>query len=348
MAPNRRSRFSLFSLLLLLAPALALGVLMRSVLDLSRSAHEKDDEHLKVTTDLVASSLEKYLSREAGSAVALTRAPGIADEVMRLGTRKYDKDEVRKLDESWRAGEATIDDRVLEGKLSDFLKSFTGSPESPYRELLVADDQGRLIAASNRTEDYDQADDSWWPALQTSEDRAKFEKQCASSIFDCISVADVDFDPSADVTAFAVVVPILSEGRVKGVMKAVVDTTTLEALMKLVYSNVALKGRLLGRDGQDVLDPSFMPTEKVQQAAMGLRAGQEWDSGDDHLRRSESRFQSQPWTIYITNHADGVTPSAERGTMLLLFAVVMVLVTGIGAALAFPGRLPRWLSASHS
>lgn len=136
-------------------------------------------------------------------------------------------------------------------------------------------------------------------------------------------------------TAFALVVPILNEGRVKGVMKAVVDTTTLEALMRLVYSNVALKGRLLGRDGHDILDPTFMPTDKVQQAVMALTRGQEWDSGDDHLRRSESRFQSHPWTIYITNHADGVTPSAGRGAMLLGFAVVMVLVTGIGAALAF-------------
>jgi len=343
---NGRFRLSPISLLLILFPTIAFGALMTAVVDLSRSAHEKDDVHLKVTTDLVAGSLESYFSREAAGAAALARVPKVIEEVRTLGAKPYNQEHVRELDKKWRAGEE-VDNPILENELSRFLQSFIGSDDSPYRELLIADARGRLIAASNRTEDYDQLDDSWWPA-QSRDGQTKFDMQCGSSPLQCTSLADVAFDPSADATAFALIVPIVSDNHVHGVLKAVVDTSTLNTMMSLVYSNVVLKGRLLGNDGRDVLEPSFTPTPEIHKAIEGLAPGQEWDSGDEHLRRTESRFQAQPWTIYIQKHAFGVTPSSSRGAMLLIFTTVMVLITAIGISLALNPRFPRNASETVS
>ena len=336
---NGRLHLSPLSLLLILFPAIAFGALMKAVIDLSRSAHDRDSEHLKVTTDLMTSTLETYLEKEAAAAAALTRVPRVVEDVRKLGARPYNKEQVRKLDDAWRADEE-VDDLILESDLSKFLQSFTGSPDSPYRELLIADAQGRLIAASNRTEDYDQVDDSWWPA-QSRAGQDKFDMQCGISPLQCTSLADVAFDPSADATAFALVVPIVGNNRVHGVLKAVVDTSTLKTLMDLVYSTGVLKGRLLGNDGHDVLEPSFSTPAEIRGAITGLAAGQEWDSGDEHLRRTESRFQTRPWTIYVQKHAYGVSPSSSRGALLLVFATLMVLITAFGMALAIGRGFPR-------
>ena len=339
-----RFRVSLFSILLTIGPILAFWALLNAIVDLSHAAHIKDDEHLKVTTDLVVESLETYFSREAARVTALTQVPTVLEEVKRLGKEPYSEPGVTELDQAWRANE-TVGQQILNNKLSQFLRAFTVAQPPPYRELLIADNQGRLIAASNRTEDYNQKDDDWWPP-ESRDSAEKFNQACGSLQNPCIRLHNVGFDPSAGVTAFSLIVPIVDNGQVHGVLKAVIDMDTLRDMMDLVYSNVPLDARLLGKDGIDVFDTNFSIPADVREALGKLPAGQEWNVGDLHLRLTRSYFQLQPWTIYIKKHTYDTTDSSMGG--LIAFAVAMAVISAIGISLVISSRVGGKPSGSLS
>lgn len=340
----RRFQLSIWSLLLILGPAIAVVALMRSVVALSVSAHTKDEDYLNLTTDVVASSLEKYLAREVATAAAVGQLQWLINEVDRLGSPAFRLDDVMRKDARWRAGSTADTEPVLKNELSQFLKAFI---DSPYKELLIADARGRLVAASNLTEDYYQADEpQWWPVKQDTTQEG-FDEKCGSSPANCRSIVDVAFDPSAKATAFAIVVPIVDQNhRVRGVMKAVVDTTALQKLIELAYRATPLEGHLLTVDGHDVLDPSFDPPMTLKEELQRLQKGEVWSSGDQHLRRTESSFQKHPWIIYSREHADGFAPSARRTLLLEAFAALMVIISGMGAAIAFTDNRERASSKS--
>jgi hypothetical protein len=101
---------------------------------------------------------------------------------------------------------------VLSTPASQFLADLVRH-DSIYREVLVTDRHGRLVAASNVTSDYFQADEDWWiQAFDNGRGR--------------VSVTDVRRDDSAGVYAFEIAVPVpsLSGAELVGIMKIVADS----------------------------------------------------------------------------------------------------------------------------
>ena len=103
-----------------------------------------------------------------------------------------------------------------------------------YREILVTDRHGRLVAASGVTTDYNQADEGWF--TQALDDRRRGR----------ITVSDVRRDESADVYAFDISVPV-----------AAPDSDELAGIMKIVASSQemlqGIGGLQLGSTGQVML-----------------------------------------------------------------------------------------------
>ncbi len=101
---------------------------------------------------------------------------------------------------------------LLENTAARFLHEVVAE-DAAYRELLVADKHGRLVAASGITSDYYQADEDWWRHVVATGHA---------------SVIDTEWDESARAFGLVVAVPIMfpsGEG-VAGVLKALVDTRT--------------------------------------------------------------------------------------------------------------------------
>ncbi len=124
-----------------------------------------------------------------------------------------------------------------------------------YREILVADRFGRLVAASGVTSDYFQGDEQWW--LDASGQGR-------------VTVSDVAWDESAQVFAVEVATPIESpSGAIVGVLKAVMDTRELFVAVTGVYGGgtgtLALV-RTIGTAGEE---GSLLPTKSWRR---------EWDS----------------------------------------------------------------------
>lgn len=118
-----------------------------------------------------------------------------------------------------------------------------------YRELLLADAQGRLIAASNRTEDFLQKDDPWWPAHLTG-----FTDACRRKPLTCVRLTDVNWDQSAATVGYDVVLPAISQDKqVVGVLKVVVDPHELDALLRFAATNSGLDIALVDVEGMRLL-----------------------------------------------------------------------------------------------
>jgi len=80
-------------------------------------------------------------------------------------------------------------------------------------EILVTDRAGRLVAATQKTSDYFQADEDWWQGAW-----------CKGQ--GCIYTPPVNFDRSAGIWSIDVCIPIRDGKEVVGVAKVVLDIST--------------------------------------------------------------------------------------------------------------------------
>ncbi len=104
---------------------------------------------------------------------------------------------------------------VLQNAVSQELRGFQ-TFDPLYVELLVADARGRLVAASDRTSDYDQSDEEWWQRA------IGFQRGEAL-------VSGLEFDESAGVFSLDISIPVFAGNadRPVGVLKAVVNASPL-------------------------------------------------------------------------------------------------------------------------
>ena len=126
--------------------------------------------------------------------------------------------EILRLDAEWQSTKG----------LNDFIKSFLASPcaerliafqdnHDGFSEIFIADARGLVVAETNKTSDYYQADEDWWVRAY-DEGRGKTFH------------GDIEYDESAMAEAIAVYVPVMdaSTNRAIGVIKAVVDLTSIK------------------------------------------------------------------------------------------------------------------------
>jgi hypothetical protein len=156
---------------------------------------------------------------------------------------------------------------------------------SVYREVLVTDRQGRLVAASNATTDFDQADEPWW-ANAFDEGRGR------------ISVTDVRRDESAHVYAFEIALPVLrpDDNGVTGVMKIVADSREMLTGIAGLELGATSEAMLVRADGSIVF--SRRPYSEGDRffAAGPLQA---------HLNERASRKEALETLTYEAQTSDG-------------------------------------------
>ncbi|NQU09531.1 SpoIIE family protein phosphatase, partial [bacterium] len=151
---------------------------------------------------------------------------------------------MRRLDEHWLT--ATVADpevaATVEVPLAEALRSFQRLNPS-YREILVTDKRGQLVAATNKTSDYWQGDEEWWQRThRVRAGRAYLE--------------GIHYDESAQVYSLDLCIPIIARDRpqdpIVGVLKAVVDPTPAFAALKPILREFEVRRHLVLDDGQVV------------------------------------------------------------------------------------------------
>ncbi len=137
------------------------------------------------------------------------------------GTSESIQAEIDRLDQQWRAADAANNDddplvyARLNGPLADRLRDFrTVLPDNV--EVFITDKYGALVAATNRTSDYNQADEEWWQVSYASGKGATY-------------IGQLEYDESSKTYASNIAVPMYAaDGRtVVGVLRTTLRLKTL-------------------------------------------------------------------------------------------------------------------------
>jgi hypothetical protein len=195
------------------------------------------------TAQQVAATVDSYVFRRVIDVAILARVPAVQDAAAAGSKVPLDAAKARELDGQWAAHPAAEAARlgILDTPASKFLRDIVENDQI-YREIMVADREGRLVAASSATSDYIQSDEAWWREAFNDGTRG------------LVSVSDVIWDESTKSHAIEIAVPVTERPgeRLVGVLKVVADARELLAVAAGVGSSSSGEAFLLREDGSIV------------------------------------------------------------------------------------------------
>ena len=244
-------------------PVLAVGVLL--VLGSGQGRlYDSYGRQLANVAQRTAASVDAYIFRRILDVAVLARVPDVQKVAAGENQRALNVEEVRALERRWtseRVVPATpIATQVMTNPAAQF---FVGVVEHDpiYREIMLTDRFGRLVAASNRTTDYYQADEEWWQEAFDDGVRGR------------VIVSDVVWDESARVFAIDIAVPVgdPATGNLVGILKTSTDTREMLAAVSGLRLGSTGQAIVIREDGSIVFSGgSLLPHERPQFFATDL------------------------------------------------------------------------------
>lgn len=245
-----------------------------------------------------------------------------------------DMSKVNVIDNQWR--NLSSDDptmkQIMNNELSMTLKAFK-IVEGAFGEVLVTDSDGRLIAATNKTTDYWQADEEWWQMAY---------KMGKGQIY----LSKFGYDESAKVHSLDICVPVLTDEppyRVVGIIKGVLDISHLfDAIEKINAGeggNVAMisdAGKLLSArseiNNRGRTNKAMVPDPKLNDSGWFIAKG---DNQKDilvgfariALRTPELSFDTS-WSVVAYQPASyAFEPVRKMIWMVSIPGIVLIILT---------------------
>ncbi|MBC6956882.1 MAG: HAMP domain-containing protein [Chloroflexi bacterium] len=195
------------------------GVLVASVTTSQQIAVQSDS--LRDVAVTFTRSLDTVLAQDVvGRIEVLSLSRSLRESVEAQNSAPQSLDDITILDTQWRGASDSdaLIAGVLNNELADELREFkTAVPN--HVEVFATDAAGALIASTNRTSDYYQADEEWWQATWNGGQGA-------------IYIGQPEFDESSNSLALTVAIPIraqsgASAGSTIGVLRSTYLFTSL-------------------------------------------------------------------------------------------------------------------------
>lgn len=137
---------------------------------------------------------------------------------------------------------------IISNRLAEYLKEYKNREGEEYAEIFITDAKGAVIAATNRTSDYFQADERWW-------------EEAFNNGKGGIYLSDVDYDENAKVFSLNFCLPIMdkSNKKVIGIIKVITDIKHL--FSGIINVNIGKTGHsdLVSSDGTVIIDAISPP-----------------------------------------------------------------------------------------
>lgn len=249
-------------------PILALGIGLVLALGQSRLT-DTYGRHLAQVAQQTAASVDAYVYRRLLDASLIARTPMLRLEAHQASDRAFSAADAEALDKIWQQRGARPDAlaALLQTPVSRYLADIVAH-DRIYRELLLTDRFGRLVAASGPSTDYFQGDEDWWKTAAEGGGQ--------------LMMTDVRWDESARVHAVEIAVPVPEPESdvLAGVLKVVTDSREMLAEIGGVQFGASGQAMLLRENGSIVFsrrtsDPSarFYAAEEVQRRGPALLAG---------------------------------------------------------------------------
>ncbi len=209
-----------------------------------------------------AAAIDAYVFRRVVDVSMLARVPEVRAAAERGSRRPASASDDAAMDQAFAAHEVTRPEvaALLGSTTSRFFADLTRQ-DPIYRELLLTDQWGRLVAASNLTTDYRQSDEDWWRRVMADPTRGE------------ATVSDVRWDDSARRYAMEFAVPVPGpDERPAGVLKVVADVREMLASVAGMNLGDAGDAMLVRRNGsivfsRDAVQPSarFFAADRLRE-----------------------------------------------------------------------------------
>jgi len=221
--------------------------------------------------------------------------------------------------------------QLLENELAMTLKAFKTVEES-FGEILVTDDSGRLVASTNKTSDYWQADEEWW---QNAYNKGKGKKY----------IGKFGYDQSAKVYSLDISIPVFSNDKfhkVVGIIKGVLDISKFFGALDSIDPGEGGKVVLLSDAGKMLIsrdmvpvkektDPTMIPKPEMGNSGWFLTSGKDNPSmlvgfARISLNRAGVTFNT-PWSVLAYQPASyAFAPVRDMIWMVSIPGIVLILL----------------------
>jgi hypothetical protein len=228
-------------------------------------------DHLRQVADQTAAAVDTYVFRLVIDASVLAHGPSIRDAAAAGSRRPFDRAAAVAINREWqRAAPPDIVKDVTTNRSAAFFAEV--AQENPiYKELLLTDRQGRLVAASGQAPGYLFADAAWW------------QEAFADGIHGRLVVSDVRYEPRAGTWSIVITSPVddPASDQVAGVLQMVVDVREIGAVLGGVRMGATGDAVLVREDGsfvfaQGSVDPSatFFATALLRERLAAVKKGE--------------------------------------------------------------------------
>lgn len=244
-------------------PMLAVGVGL--VLAIGRAQLSSQfGRHLQDVAQQTAAGVDAYMSRRLVDVALLGRTPVVRSVAQAGSAMPFDRTKAVTADEAWQK-------EAIDNPAAKFLADIVAHDAmAGYRELVLTDRFGRVVAASSLPSSPFYGDADWWKAVTEESGRAR------------VTMSDVRWDERArtHTIAFSVPVPSPDSEKLAGVLSVVADSRELLAMIGGVQLGATGEAVLLRDNGSIVFsrrgsDPNarFFALDTLKQSAESLRLG---------------------------------------------------------------------------
>ncbi len=253
--------------------------------------------------------------------------------------------EINSIKKIWQQlkGSSPILKGIINNEVAEYLKEYKNREGEEYAEIFITDAKGAMIAATNKTSDYFQADEKWW-------------EEAYNNGRGSVYLSDVEYDENAKVFALNFCIPIMNKSnKVIGIIKVVTDIRHLFSGIINVHIGETGHSDLVSSDGTVIIDAISPPLSwKINEGLISKisasKGGWTMDK-DEHgissiigfsavewgAKFSASSLGGKNWYIFVRQDV----PETYAPILSLLWRVALVGVLLIGVFTLFALSMAR-------
>ncbi len=335
--PSARFDFRTFSILLLISvvPLLAgiwllFGSYQESYLEVMGTTLS---EAAETAFTLVSANLQNQIIAVAGLAESPSLRAAVSAGNQDLKKNLEDiRRAIPKMEGAWRGmgRDAPPVKAILDNPASQFLRRYS-SINKYYREIIVTDFFGRLVAASAKTPVYYYAQTDWWKETYADGRRG--------SVF----ISDVYYDGAARTYYMDVAQPFVEDDAgVVGVIKVVLDLQNIHSLIGSIQAGpgrsvilIHAKGDVISAPGYSSLQQATYPATldllnaREKQKRYVLSSGSPQSLYGLALRSFTDLYPHLNWIVAATADVDEITGPLRQLRKFFIFLLLGVFLAAL-------------------
>jgi serine phosphatase RsbU (regulator of sigma subunit) len=199
--------------------------------------------HYESEATRISTALDLLVRGGISNVADLLSVGDVPERLQRILPAPSSPEAIHALDQRWPGLPAASSEiqATTQNPLAQRLRIFQKA-NPVFAEILIADDRGRLVAATGKTSDYDQSDEEWW--------RRSMHAQAGQAYLE-----GLHFDESAGIYSLDISMPIFPSGggAPAGVAKAVLNISPLFAPVRVFGLDAGAVGEVVQTDGQLLL-----------------------------------------------------------------------------------------------